>query len=776
MVFSRLGASFALVAGAFVAGYQTPVHADAVPGEYIVEFRHGRFPVAAASRAGTGSPAGLAELPTGATVRDRVGSRSVVVSAPQFPPLAATTSGAGGPRAAASQRDTFCDQLPKEVVAACSPNYLVSIDRSTNDPLLGDLWGLSSAGIDARRGWDIATDSRATVVAVVDTGVDYRHTDLAPNMWRNPGEVPGNGIDDDGNGFIDDIHGADTRSNDGDPLDDNSHGTHVAGTIGAVGDNSSGVVGVSWRANIMALKFLDGSGSGTLADAIEALEYVLTMKARGVDVRVINASWGGGGFSAPLFNVIGRLRDAGIIFVAAAGNEQNDNDALPSYPASYDLDNVVAVAALTRAQNLADFSNYGATSVDIAAPGDDIVSTVPGNNYASFSGTSMAAPHVSGALTLLTASLPGEAPGALLNRLYASGVDLPALNGLVSTGRALNLGRLLRGETTTVPVPDPSTESCTYDVVESSSGRDRSADAAPIVQQSDELEFVRIALPFDFPFHRESVSTITISPNGVVYMGSVEDRLDFASGSTAPMRSIAALHTDLVTRGSGTGVRVAVAPDRVTIRWVADIFGWSSDHVEVTLSLFSDGTVRTSLDFATPTVEGLARAGAVMGLRGTSPGSAVTFATGGSKIRDGLEVTYTPRCDGTVPVRVTSLHLSGTKDAKRSNRLVAGGRFVLDIRTNTADVDVPLGLVLNGVACTVTPRTLNVSGRSSTVRGSTRHLVGRAKIARLGFYSAAAVKERPVIHTARLDTRARVKKLSRNSLCRAIMRTLRTVK
>jgi subtilisin family serine protease len=219
-------------------------------------------------------------------------------------------------------------------------------------------------------------------------------------MWRNPGEISGNGLDDDGNGYVDDVHGIDAISGSGNPQDLNGHGTHVAGTIGATGDNSIGVVGVNWETSILALRFLDAEGGGTLADAIEALNYLLDLKERGVNVRVVNASWGGGGYSEPFKRVLDQLNSHGILFVAAAGNESNDNDLRPAYPSSYEVANVLSVAALTEQQNLAGFSNYGANRVDLAAPGDDILSTVPGG-YASYSGTSMATPHVTGAIALL---------------------------------------------------------------------------------------------------------------------------------------------------------------------------------------------------------------------------------------------------------------------------------------------------------------------------------------------------------------------------------------
>ena len=241
-------------------------------------------------------------------------------------------------------------------------------------------------------------------MAVVDTGVSYKHPDLAGNAWKNPGDPP-NGADDDGNGFSDDIFGADFFGNDNDPDDDGGHGTHVAGIIGAQGNNLLGVTGVNWEANIMALKFLDENGEGNTADAANAIDYAVAHGAR-----IVNASWGGPSFSQALYGAIKRAGDRGTLVVAAAGNEGVNADVRPDYPAAFDLPNIVSVAATDRADQLLDFSNYGAKSVDLGAPGDDVYSTVPTlsdpSGYAAFSGTSMAAPFVAGAAALYLSKYP----------------------------------------------------------------------------------------------------------------------------------------------------------------------------------------------------------------------------------------------------------------------------------------------------------------------------------------------------------------------------------
>ncbi len=322
------------------------------------------------------------------------------------------------------------------------PDYLVKVDAVPDDPDFDHLWGMRNTGqtggtpgadVSAASAWAVTTGSFNVLVGVIDTGVDYNHPDLAANIYVNPGEIPGNNIDDDGNGFIDDVRGWDFINHDNDPYDDNGHGTHVSGTIGAVGNNGVGVAGVNWQVKILPIKFLSAGGGGYTSDAVAAVDYATRM-----GVRLTNNSWGGGGYSQALEEAIRAAGDAGILFVAAAGNDSENNDTYPHYPSSYDLSNIVAVAATDHNDALAGFSNIGAASVDLAAPGVNIYSTVPGGSYGSHSGTSMAAPHVAGALALMLSRFPGMTAALAKARLLAYVDTLPSLTGRVLTGGRLN--------------------------------------------------------------------------------------------------------------------------------------------------------------------------------------------------------------------------------------------------------------------------------------------------------------------------------------------------
>lgn len=341
------------------------------------------------------------------------------------------------------------------------PNYIYRANLIPNDPDMSKLWGMVNEGqvdpkgrqgianmdIDAELAWDINTGSKDVIVAVIDTGVDPNIPDLKNNMWVNEGEIAGNGIDDDNNGFVDDVHGYDFANKDGDPTDDHGHGSHCAGTIGAEGNNGVGVVGVTWNVRIMGIKFLTGSGSGTLADAVSSIDYATQMGAH-----IQSNSWGGGGFSQTLKDAIARSHEKGALFVAAAGNDRSNNDSRDTYPANYDVANVVSVAAANNSGELASFSNYGRSKVHIAAPGRNIQSTIP-SGYAAWSGTSMATPHVSGVAALLLSNEPNLTALEMKERMMKTARPLSGLRGKVVTNGMVNAYYAL---TNTLPPADPN--------------------------------------------------------------------------------------------------------------------------------------------------------------------------------------------------------------------------------------------------------------------------------------------------------------------------------
>ena len=352
--------------------------------------------------------------------------------------------------------------LPKEFFFKTN-----SIKYTPSDPQFGKLWGLKNngrnepggrspgrAGADIKvlKAWDITKGSRSVKVAVIDTGIDYNHPDLKDNMWVNEAEKNGlPGVDDDGNGFVDDIHGYDFANNDGDPMDGNSHGTHCAGTIGAVHNNDEGVAGVMADVSLVGIKFLTDSGSGTTANAIKSINYATKL---GVDL--MSNSWGGGSYSEALKEAIQNANDAGIIFTAAAGNSGTNNDSKPHYPSNYEVENVISVAAHTAQDNLASFSCYGRSTVHIAAPGHNILSTTKNGGYAVYSGTSMATPHVSGALGLLLSHEGGLRTSEVRERLMMTSVPVKAYRGKIIKGGRLHAFNLLTDTRPERNEPNPS--------------------------------------------------------------------------------------------------------------------------------------------------------------------------------------------------------------------------------------------------------------------------------------------------------------------------------
>jgi len=358
-----------------------------------------------------------------------------------------------------SEAEIIADEyrsLPE--VEYAEPNYEISLDHAgggfkhlhPNDPRFSEQWALANDGgnggkegadIGAMRAWATTTGDDDIVVAVLDSGVDYTHSDLMNNIWSRPASIAR--YEDRQLGQIEDLHGYNAIENSGDPMDENGHGTHCAGIIGAEGGNGIGISGVNWKVKIMPLKFMNKGGFGTTKDAIEAINYVIDRKRAGVNVRVISASWGSLMRSRALEDVIKKAYEADILFVAASGNASANIDRTPHFPASFRIGNVISVAALNRNDDLASFSNYGAKSVHIAAPGANILSTWPGDEYEEHSGTSMATPVVSGVAALVLSKRPKLPVDELRSLLLNSFDKIPSLNGKTSTGGRINAAKAL---------------------------------------------------------------------------------------------------------------------------------------------------------------------------------------------------------------------------------------------------------------------------------------------------------------------------------------------
>ncbi len=420
---------------------------ESVPGEYVVKFKaHPAAMQLMSSKIQLGQS-------LHAFIKNRISSANIVVVQ----------------RASVETAESAISSLQEnELVEYAEPNYIYHISKTPAQAGYINLWGLHNVGqtdkdgkvgvagvdIDVEKAWDITTGSKQVLVAVIDTGIDYTHPDLVQNVWTNPGETgadsqgrdkSNNGVDDDQNGYVDDVHGfnfVNAAAPTNNPMDDHGHGSHCSGTIGGFGQNGTGIVGVNWNVKIVASKFLDANGGGTLEGAIMAIDY-----ATKVGAKVMSNSWGGGGFSQALQDAVARATQSGAVFVAAAGNDGTNNDVSPAYPASFPVENIISVAAIDNQGNLASFSNMGARTVHLGAPGVNVYSSVKGGGYDTWSGTSMATPHVSGVAALLLAKEPNLTNAQVKQRLISTTRALPSLSGQTVSGGLINAYNALTNNT-----------------------------------------------------------------------------------------------------------------------------------------------------------------------------------------------------------------------------------------------------------------------------------------------------------------------------------------
>src|SRR6266404_2490807 len=411
--------------------------AETVPGEILVRFR---------------SDSVIARTKTRAAFQLEQGERQIPVQVERLSEAPEIVEGLRLARVAPDQTTAAIRALrSRPDVLYAEPNYIWHRSSTIpNDPRFSEQWGLlrpvapgdqDNVDIDVDKAWDITTGNSNVVVGVLDGGIDISHQDLQENIWTNPGEIPGNGIDDDGNGLVDDVHGWDFHHNDNtvfDNEDGDDHGTHVAGIIGARGNNSLGIAGVCWNVSVLPVKVL-GPNGGSISNIIAGYGYVKNLRARGVNIRVLNNSYGGRAQSQAAADAISQLSQAGILFIVAAGNEHRDTFRYPEYPANYDLPNVIAVAATQQTSGIPSFSSFGERKVALAAPGADILSTTPNNTYRVASGTSMAAPHVSGVAALVIAAVPGISLSALKGALIYSNAapGTTAVKGFLNANKAI---------------------------------------------------------------------------------------------------------------------------------------------------------------------------------------------------------------------------------------------------------------------------------------------------------------------------------------------------
>ncbi len=406
--------------------------AQFVPGELLVQFKAGTSPQAQASAIAFLRGARKETVKAAAQRRDGKGDLHLL----SLPPGLLVA-------------DAFRAMSQLADVDFAEPNWIYQHQATANDTYVtnGSLWGMTGTfGSGASTAWaNNKQNCTGVVIGIIDEGYMYTHEDLAANAGTNPGEMAGDGIDNDGNGFVDDVYGWDFAGNNNTVFDGagDDHGTHVAGTIAGVGGNGVGVAGVCWGAKLLNAKFL-GSTGGTTANAVKAVDYFTDLKTRhGLNLPATNNSWGGGGYSQALFDAIGRAGTAEILFVAAAGNSKLNCERRDCYPAEYANPNVISVAAIESTGALASYSNYGSKTIDIGAPGSGIWSTVPtstgGSGYLSYNGTSMATPHVAGAVALYRSLNPNATAAQIKAAILAAGIPTTSLSGKTVTGRRLNV-------------------------------------------------------------------------------------------------------------------------------------------------------------------------------------------------------------------------------------------------------------------------------------------------------------------------------------------------
>jgi subtilisin family serine protease len=488
------------------------------------------------------------------------------------------------------------------------PNYIYKPSAVSNDTYYtnGSLWGMYGSdspsasgpagttnqyGSNAEAAWNTnLTGSRSIVVGVIDEGIQTDHPDLAPNIWVNPGEVANDGIDNDGNGYIDDTNGWDFVSNDKTVYDagQDSHGTHVAGTIGGIGGNASGVVGVNWAVSMISCKFLGPSG-GTTLNAVKALDYLTDLKTRhGINLVATNNSWGGGGYSQSLHDAIIRSAKQDILFIAAAGNATANNDTTASYPSNYNTtvgtstqtaaayDSVIAVASITSTGAISSFSSYGAATVDIGAPGSSILSSVPVSTYANYSGTSMATPHVTGAAALYASAQSGRVSAASIRlALLNSAVPTASLAGKTVTGGRLDVYEAIRRSSfldLDRPVYGPSQ---TAGITLSSAAANLSATVADTVTVT--VSSTTETTPLSVVLTETGVNTGIFS--GSVQLGSgaaaADSILQVAHGDVIASNYAALSLTDTATVD---GVAPSIAGVTATPATVSAVISWSTSE------------------------------------------------------------------------------------------------------------------------------------------------------------------------------------------------------